>query len=94
MGQPKHPAGSRRYPYDSRIRPPAEAAVDMATFQINPRTRTTSELVIHRLYEITSEYATGFDAQVQDLLAMGCERFELEVHHCAPFSLEAMHGAQ
>lgn len=35
--------------------------------------------MIHRLYEITSDYEAGFDAQVRGLLAMGCERFELDI---------------
>ena len=51
----------------------------MPNFKLKPRSRTTSELVIHRLYQITSDYDSGFDSQVASLLAMGCERFQLDI---------------
>ncbi|UXI03236.1 sensor domain-containing diguanylate cyclase [Photobacterium sp. TY1-4] len=38
-----------------------------------------SERVIRRLYEITSRYDQGFDAQIQSLLKMGLERFQLDI---------------
>jgi diguanylate cyclase (GGDEF)-like protein len=61
------------------FRPPAESILDMQRFQPSPRSRSESELVIQRLYEITSHYDAGFEAQVKDLLRMGCERFGLDI---------------
>ena len=51
----------------------------MNKFQLSPRTRSESELVIRRLYEITSHYDAGFDVQLRELLSMGCERFGLDI---------------
>lgn len=38
-----------------------------------------SEIVIRRLYQITNEYRKGFDSQIAQLLAMGLERFDLDI---------------
>lgn len=38
-----------------------------------------SERVIRRLYEITSRYDMGFEHQIQSLLKMGLERFQLDI---------------
>lgn len=40
---------------------------------------TTSEKVIRRLYEITHNYHLGFATQVEQLLSMGLERFNLDI---------------
>lgn len=37
------------------------------------------ERVIRRLYEITKDYDLGFDVQIQELLTMGLERFDLDI---------------
>jgi diguanylate cyclase (GGDEF)-like protein len=37
------------------------------------------EMVIRRLHEIMANHDVGFDQQVRDLLALGCERFDLEI---------------
>ena len=49
--------------------------------QFAPSTRklTHSEMVIHRLYGITSRYDAGFDQQVEDLLRLGLDRFDLDI---------------
>lgn len=39
----------------------------------------SSEKVIRRLYEITNNYDLGFEAQIQQLLIMGLERFNLDI---------------
>jgi hypothetical protein len=51
----------------------------MPSFKVSPRARTASELVIQRLYDITSDYDAGFSEQVKSLLRMGCERFRLDI---------------
>jgi GAF domain-containing protein len=38
-----------------------------------------SEKVIRRLYEITNSYDLGFEAQIEQLLKMGLERFNLDI---------------
>jgi len=38
-----------------------------------------SEKVIRRLYEITNNYHLGFDTQIEHLLQMGLERFNLDI---------------
>ncbi len=38
-----------------------------------------SENIIHSLYHITSQYEKGFEFQVEQLLKLGCERFNLEI---------------
>jgi diguanylate cyclase (GGDEF)-like protein len=48
-------------------------------FQPSKRELTPSEMVIHRLYEITSAYSDGFDKQAQDLLRLGLDRFQLDI---------------
>lgn len=58
---------------------PADKLSDMPRFTPNPRARTESEQVIHRLYEITSHSEMGFDEQARALLAVGCERFGLDI---------------
>lgn len=40
---------------------------------------TSSEKIIRRLYEITNSHALGFDKQVEQLLKMGLERFNLDI---------------
>jgi len=40
---------------------------------------TENEKVIRKLYEITSQHEKGFAIQVQELLALGCERFGLDI---------------
>lgn len=42
-------------------------------------TMSESEVVIRTLYEITTENNQGFAHQVQRLLALGCERFNLDI---------------
>ncbi len=42
-------------------------------------TSNDSDMVIRRLYQITSDYQKGFDIQVYQLLMMGLERFELDI---------------
>jgi GAF domain-containing protein len=42
-------------------------------------TVNNSEKVIRRLYEITNNYDLGFDAQIEQLLIMGLERFNLDI---------------
>lgn len=42
-------------------------------------TITENERVIRNLYKITSNHNMGFPHQVRELLAMGCERFGLEI---------------
>ncbi len=59
--------------------PTADNLPSMAKFQTTQRARTESEFVIQRLYEITSQYEAGFDAQLKALLALGCERFGLDI---------------
>lgn len=39
---------------------------------------SAGEMVIRRLYEITSRYADGLDCQVTELLRLGCDRFDLD----------------
>ena len=47
---------------------------------LEPRSSTlSSEASIRRLYEITSDAERQFDERVEDLLRMGCERFNLPV---------------
>lgn len=48
-------------------------------FQPSKRELTPSEMVIHRLYEITSAYSDGFDKQAKDLLRLGLDRFQLDI---------------
>lgn len=43
------------------------------------RDLSASEMVIHRLYEITSDYDAGFDQQIRDLLQLGLDRFQLDI---------------
>ena len=38
-----------------------------------------SDLVIRRLYGITSDYSAGFESQTRALLQLGCERFGLDI---------------
>ncbi|PKG37298.1 sensor domain-containing diguanylate cyclase [Psychromonas sp. Urea-02u-13] len=38
-----------------------------------------SERVIRRLYEITNSYDLGFDTQIEQILQMGLERFNLDI---------------
>jgi diguanylate cyclase (GGDEF)-like protein len=38
-----------------------------------------SERVIRRLYEITASHSLGFEAQIEQLLKMGLERFNLDI---------------
>lgn len=38
-----------------------------------------SEKVIRRLYEITNNYDLGFDTQIEQILKMGLERFNLDI---------------
>ena len=40
---------------------------------------TNSEKVIRRLYEITNNYDAGFDTQINQLLQMGLDRFQLDI---------------
>jgi diguanylate cyclase (GGDEF)-like protein len=42
-------------------------------------TINNSDRVIRRLYEITNNYDLGFDKQIQQLLQMGLERFNLDI---------------
>lgn len=51
----------------------------MARFVLKRRTRSASEFVIHRLYEITSHYEAGFNEQLKMLLNLGRERFDLDI---------------
>lgn len=46
---------------------------------LSDRRLSASEMVIHRLYEITSHYDAGFAQQVRELLALGCDRFDLDI---------------
>lgn len=39
----------------------------------------SSERVIRRLYEITNNYDLGFEVQIEQLLTMGLERFNLDI---------------
>ena len=48
-------------------------------FAPSPREKTPSEMVIHRLYEITSHYDAGFEQQMMELLQLGLDRFELDI---------------
>lgn len=41
--------------------------------------RSESEILIRRLYEITTHQNEGFNKQVEQLLQLGCERFNLEI---------------
>jgi len=40
---------------------------------------TNSELLIRRIYQITNAYKQGFDYQIQELLKLGLERFNLDI---------------
>jgi len=40
---------------------------------------TNSELLIRRIYQITNAYEQGFDYQIQELLKLGLERFNLDI---------------
>ena len=40
---------------------------------------TENEKVIRKLYQITSNHENGFAEQIRELLAMGCERFGVEI---------------
>ena len=51
----------------------------MALLKLSDRELSDSEMVIHRLYEITSHYEAGLQQQTRELLEMGCVRFEMEV---------------
>jgi len=42
-------------------------------------TVSSSEKVIRRLYEITNNYDLGFEKQIEQLLTMGLERFNLDI---------------
>lgn len=69
---------------------------------------SSSEKVIRQLYEITHSYELGFEAQMQKILKMGLERFDLDigilskingdvytVEHCAvPDGVELASGVQ
>lgn len=46
---------------------------------LSDRKLSESEMVIHRLYEITSHYDAGFEQQMLELLALGCDRFDLDI---------------
>lgn len=48
-------------------------------FPVPERELTPSELVIHRLYDITSRYDDGLSEQMAGLLRLGLERFELDI---------------
>ncbi|NKF50022.1 sensor domain-containing diguanylate cyclase [Shewanella sp. WXL01] len=41
--------------------------------------KSSSELVIRRLYQITQSHHQGFEQQLSELLKMGLERFELDI---------------
>ncbi|MBT8487333.1 MAG: GGDEF domain-containing protein [Gemmatimonadetes bacterium] len=43
------------------------------------RERTSGEVVIHQLYEITSDFEAGFDQQVEAVLQLGRETFDLDI---------------
>ncbi len=47
-----------------------------------------SEKLIRRLYEITSNDNKGFGEQTRELLAMPCERFELEIGILSPIDFD------
>ena len=42
-------------------------------------TVNNGEKVIRRLYEITNSYDLGFEVQIEQLLKMGLERFNLDI---------------
>ena len=46
---------------------------------VTARQLTPSELVIHTLYEITSHYDAGFERQVEELIRLGLECFDLDI---------------
>ena len=46
---------------------------------MNDSSMTESELVIRSLYRITTDYARGFGHQVEELLKLGCQRFDLDI---------------
>lgn len=48
-------------------------------FRIPERELTASEFVIHELYDITSRYDDGLEAQMDALLRLGLERFGLDI---------------
>ncbi|GLQ75584.1 sensor domain-containing diguanylate cyclase [Vibrio penaeicida] len=41
--------------------------------------QSSSEKVIRRLYQITNSFSKGIDVQIQELLQLGCERFQLDI---------------
>ena len=41
--------------------------------------RSSSDAVIRRLYEITTDYRAGFSTQIRSLLALGRERFQMDI---------------
>lgn len=51
----------------------------MARLHPSERPLSDSEMVIHRLYEITSRYQDGFAEQVREMLRLGLSRFELDI---------------
>ncbi|WP_108651100.1 sensor domain-containing diguanylate cyclase [Dongshaea marina] len=53
-----------------------------------------SEKVIRTLYQITSNHSRGFPYQVQQLLQLGCDRFDLEIgilSRCSQNSYQVKH---
>lgn len=48
-------------------------------FAPSTRKLSDSEMVIHRLYGITSRYDAGFEQQVEDLLRLGLDRFDMDI---------------
>ncbi|WP_108650123.1 diguanylate cyclase [Dongshaea marina] len=59
--------------------------MEEATHLGDPSRFSDSEKVIRTLYKITSDYEHGLAHQVQELLKLGCERFDLEIgilSHC------------
>ncbi len=51
----------------------------MALLKLSDRELSDSEMVIHRLYEITSHYEAGLRQQTRELPEVGWVRFEMEV---------------
>ena len=52
---------------------------DRMYFARTSRDLTASEMVIHRLCEITSRHDVGLDRQVEALLRLGLDRFDLDI---------------
>jgi diguanylate cyclase (GGDEF)-like protein len=60
----------------------------------NKKTMSESEKLIRRLYEITTQQEGGISSQIKKLLALGCERFNLDIGILSKISQNNYHIEQ